>query len=306
MFTSRSASCLGELEDRDARPHRDDVGDLLLADLGLLGVGRLAAPALLELALLLRQLALLVAEARGLLELLRLDRGFLVLAHLLDLFLELAVARRRGHRADAQARRRLVDEVDRLVGQVPVLDVAVGERRRGGERLVVDLAAVMRLVAVAQAAQDLDRVVDRRLLDADLLEAPLERRVALEVLAVLVERRRADRLQLAARERRLQDRSGVDRAFGGARTDEIVQLVDEQDDVAALHDLLHDLLQPLLELAAVLRAGDERGEVERVDLLALEQLGHLAARDALREPFDDGGLADARLADQHRVVLLAA
>ena len=164
----------------------------------------------------------------------------------------------------------------------------------------------MRLVAVAQAAQDLDRVVDRRLLDADLLEAPLERRVALEVLAVLVERRRADRLQLAARERGLQDRSGVDRAFGGARTDEIVQLVDEQDDVAALHDLLHDLLQPLLELAAVLRAGDERGEVERVDLLALQQLGHLPAGDALREPFDDGGLADARLADQHRVVLLAA
>ena len=30
---------LGELEDRDARPHRDDVGDLLLADLGLLGLG---------------------------------------------------------------------------------------------------------------------------------------------------------------------------------------------------------------------------------------------------------------------------
>ncbi len=27
---------LGQLEDRDARPHRDDVGDLLLADLGLL------------------------------------------------------------------------------------------------------------------------------------------------------------------------------------------------------------------------------------------------------------------------------
>ena len=189
---------------------------------------------------------------------------------------------------------------------MPVLDVAVGERRGGSERLVGDLAAVMRLVAVAQAAQDLDRVVDRRLLDADLLEAPLERGVALEVLAVLVERRRADRLQLAARERRLEDRSGVDRALGGARTDEIVELVDEQDDVAALHDLLHDLLQPLLELAAVLRAGDERGEVERVDLLALEQLGHVAGRDALREPLDDGGLADAGLADQHRVVLLAA
>jgi hypothetical protein len=40
---------------------------------------------------------------------------------------------------------------------------------------------VVRLVAVAQAAQDLHGVVDRRLLDAHLLEAALER-VALQVL----------------------------------------------------------------------------------------------------------------------------
>src|SRR4051794_19045457 len=76
---------LGQLEDRDARPHRDDVGDLLLADLRLLAGAFLGAPVLLELALLLRQLALLVAQRGRLLELLGLDRGLLVLAHLLDL-----------------------------------------------------------------------------------------------------------------------------------------------------------------------------------------------------------------------------
>ena len=164
----------------------------------------------------------------------------------------------------------------------------------------------MGLVAVAQAAQDLHGVVDRRLLDADLLEAPLERGVALEVLAVLVQRRRADRLQLAARQRRLEDRGRVDRALGRARADEVVQLVDEEDDVAPLGDLLHDLLEPLLELAAVLGAGDEGCQVERVDLLVAQQLGHLVGADALREALDDGGLADAGLADQHRVVLGAA
>ena len=102
---------------------------------------------------------------------------------------------------------------------------------------------------------------------------PLERRVALQVLPVLVERRRADRLQLAARQRRLQDRGRVDRALGGAGADQVVELVDEEDDVAALGDLLHHLLQALLELAAVLGAGDQRGQVERVDLLVLEELG---------------------------------
>src|SRR5205814_6890585 len=135
---------------------------------------------------------------------------------------------------------------------------------------------------------------------------PLERSVALEVLAVLVERRRADRLQLAARESRLEDRRSVDRALGRTRADEVMQLVDEEDDVAPLHDLLHHLLQALLELTAVLRARDERSEVERVDLLALQELGHLARGDAGGEALDDGGLADAGLADQHRVVLGAA
>src|SRR5213596_2235698 len=162
------------------------------------------------------------------------------------------------------------------------------------------------LVAVTQTAQDLHGVVDRRLVDPDLLEAPLERRVALEVLAVLVERRRADRLQLATRECGLEDRRCVDRALGSTCADEVMQLVDEENDVAALGDLLHHLLEALLELAAVLGTGDERGQVERVDLLVLQQLRHLAARDALSEALDHGGLADARLADQHRVVLGAA
>src|ERR671935_1882109 len=56
---------LGELEDRDAGPHRDDVGDLLLADLALIG-GLVGTPVLFELALLLRELALLVAQRGGL------------------------------------------------------------------------------------------------------------------------------------------------------------------------------------------------------------------------------------------------
>src|SRR5436309_3893570 len=81
---------LGQLEDRDARPHRDDVRDLLLADLRLL-LALLIAPVLLELAFLLRQLALLVAQARRLLELLRLDRVLLLLADAVDLLLELAI-----------------------------------------------------------------------------------------------------------------------------------------------------------------------------------------------------------------------
>src|SRR5213076_642980 len=89
-------------------------------------------------------------------------------------------------------------------------------------------------------------------------------------------------------------------------TDERMELVDEQHDVAARLDLLEHLLEALLEVTAVPRAGDERAEVERVDLLALERLGDLALHDRLRQTLDDGGLADAGVADQHGVVLRAA
>ena len=75
-----------------------------------------------------------------------------------------------------------------------ILDVAVGKLRGGVERSVRDLATVVRLVAIAQAAQNLDRVVNGGLVDANLLEAPLERGVALQVLAILVEGGGADRL----------------------------------------------------------------------------------------------------------------
>ena len=72
----------------------------------------------------------------------------------------------------------------------------------------------------------------RRLADDDRLEAPLERRVLLDVLAVLVERRRADRAQLAARQHRLEHVGRVDGALGRAGADDRVQLVDEEDDLA--------------------------------------------------------------------------
>jgi hypothetical protein len=253
-----------------------------------------------------RELALGVTQVGGFLELLSFDRALLLAPRGLDFLLEIAVHGRGAHRLDPHPRGGLVDQVDRLVGQEAVGDVAVGELRCGFQRLIGDRHPVVLFVALTQPFEDLDAVLDRGLIDLDLGEAALQRGVALEVFAVLVEGRRADRLQLAAGQGRLEDRGGVDRALGGAGADQIVELVDEKDDVAALGDLFHHLLEPLLELAAVLGAGHQGGEIERVDLLVLEQLRHLAFVDAGREALDHGGLADPGLAEQHRVVLGAA
>ena len=85
-----------------------------------------------------------------------------------------------------------------------------------------------------------------------------------------------------------------------------MQLVNEDDGVLILHQFLHDGLQPLFELAAILGAGDDQRKIQRQNALIGQEAGHVAVGDALGQAFDDGGLADARLADQHRIVLGAA
>ena len=162
----------------------------------------------------------------------------------------------------------------------------------------------MGLVLLLQAAQDADRVGDRGLAHEHRLEAPRQRRVLLDVFPILVERGGPDAVQRAARELRLQQVGRVHRAVAPPSPDQGVHLVDEQHDLALRGlDLLQHGLQPLLELAAILGAGHQGAEVQRHQALALQRLRHVAVDDAQRQPLDDRGLADAGLADQHRVVL---
>ncbi len=227
-------------------------------------------------------------------------------ANLLDLVLDLLHVRRTRHGADARARAGFVHDVDRLVRQEAAGDVTVGKLHRHLERFVGELRLVVRLVLRAQTLQDQNRFLHSRRLDLHRLETALERGVLLDVLAVLVQRRRADALQFPAAERRLDDVRSVHRAFRGTGADDGVQLVDEEDDVLGATDLVHDRLDPLFELAAVFRAGDHEREVEGDDFLVAQEFRHVAVRDLLRETFDDRGLADAGFADEHRIVLRAA
>ena len=164
---------------------------------------------------------------------------------------------------------------------------------------------MVHLVAVFQTTEDADRVLDRRLTDEHLLEATFQRRVLFDVLAVFVERGGADQAQLAAGQHRLDHVAGVHRRLAGrAGPDDGVQFVDEGDDLSGgVLDVVEHGLEAFLEFAAVLGTGHHRTQVQADDGLVAQALGHVAGDDALRQALHDRGLADARLADQHRVVL---
>ncbi len=161
------------------------------------------------------------------------------------------------------------------------------------------------LVIGFQAAQDLDRILDRRLVDVDLLEAADQRAILLEVIAIFLVRGRADAADVAAGERGLQQVGRVHgAAAGGAGADHGVDLVDEQDRAGQRLELGQHGLQPLLEIAAIARAGQQRAHVECEDGGVLEDFRHFVLDDAAGQALRDRGLADAGIADIKRVVLL--
>src|SRR5262249_39212817 len=296
---------LADLDQRHAGHLADDLVDDLLIDDAVHLLGALP-PVLDQVLLLLLQLVRLVTQVGRLLELLLGDSGFLLLMKLLNLRIQLFQVGGSGHGLEADAGARLVDDVNGLVGQAASADVAVGQLDRGLQRLILDLDMVVGLVAVTQATQDLDRLALGGRVDDDLLEASFQGPVLLDVLAVLVQGGGADALDLTPRQRWLEDVGGVDGALGPAGPDQGVQLVDEQDGIAGAADLVHDGLDAFLELSAVLGAGDHHGQIEHDDAAVPQQFGDIAADNHLGESLDDGGLAHAGLAQEHRVVLGAA
>ena len=163
--------------------------------------------------------------------------GFLLQRLALDFELhdaaqDLVQIRRHGIDLGAQLGGRFVHQIDGFIGQEAIADVAVRQDGRGHQRRILDPDAVMDFIALAQPAQNRDGVFDARLVDQHGLEPAFESCVLFDVLAVFVERGCADAMQLAARQHRLQQIAGVHGAFGLARADHGVQLVDEQNDLA--------------------------------------------------------------------------
>ena len=201
-----------------------------------------------------------------------------------------------------------VHEVDRLVGQETIGDVAVGKLCSGHNSRVGDANAVVNFVLLLQATQDGDGVLHRRLAHQHRLETTLERSIFLDVLAVLIKRGGTDGMQLATSQRRLEHVARVHGAIArGTCAHNGMQLVDEQDDLAfALLHLPQHGLQAVLEFAAIFRSGNHSAQIKRHDVAVAQAGGNVSRHNALRQAFHDSRLANARLANEHGVVLRAA
>ena len=160
-------------------------------------------------------------------------------------------------------------------------------------------------VAAPKAGEDADRFLERRFVHHDLLQTPCERPVFFDVLELFV-RRRADHPERTRGEQRLHHGGEVHRAarhsssaYGG------VHLVDEQNRFRPRFECRHDGLEPLLEVAAEASASEQGTGVQREDLCTCQRALHIVVQQTRGKPFGQGCLANARIADIHRVVLPA-
>src|SRR5699024_3358982 len=138
---------------------------------------------------------------------------------------------------------------------------------------------VVRLVLIAQAAQDGDGVFHGRLVNLNRLETTLQRRILFNVLAVLIQSGCTDGLQLTTSQLRLQQGSCVNCTFLCTCTNKSVILIDVHVDVVALVALLENLIQALIEVSTVTGACDQRAHIKRVNMLVHQSLWNLAVNN---------------------------
>jgi hypothetical protein len=83
-----------------------------------------------------------------------------------------------------------------------------------------------------------------------------------------------------------------------------VYLIDEQNRTLALANRRRESLEARLEIAPIAGSSEERTEIERKDLGALQVFGDATLVDPQRQPLGERRLSNTALADEDRVVLL--
>ena len=155
---------------------------------------------------------------------------------------------------DASACTSLIEDINCLVWQEAILDVAARKRNGSLDSSLGVVDMVVLLVAVLKAMDDRNGVVVVWLADVDRLETPLKCSVLLDMFTILFCRSCTNDLDFSTRQRWFQDRCSIDGAFCGTCTNDGVNLINEEDVILGFLQLSNNLLHAVLELTAILRS----------------------------------------------------
>ena len=195
-----------------------------------------------------------------------------------------------------------IDKVDGLVRQETVRYVSLGRLNGKLYYLVRISDVVVLLVVILDALEDLDGILNGRLVEHDLLESSLKSRILLDLL-ILCCSRRAQYPEFASGECGLEDIGSIGGTFSITCADDSMKLIDYEDNVLSLDGFIDNALDSALELTSELSACDHSGKVKLPNLHIEELLGYRSFDDLHCQTLSDSCLTYARSADENRIVL---
>ena len=98
---------------------------------------------------------------------------------------------------------RFIDQINRLIRQESVGNIPIGQCSGCNQRRILNLYAVIDFIAFLQTTQNRNGIFHCRLTDHNGLETTFQSRILFDILAILVQCRCTDAVQLAACQHRL-------------------------------------------------------------------------------------------------------
>ena len=179
-----------------------------------------------------------------------------------------------------QTRCGFVDQIDGFIRQKPIGDVTTGKLSGCNQCRIFDRDAVVSFIALFKSSQDRDRVFDVWLVDINGLKATFEGCVFFNVLAIFIQRRGADAMQLAAGKRWLKQIRCIAAAFSRTGSNDGVKFVNEEYDLSGGGgDFFEHRLESIFEFAAEFCSRDQRSHVQCHDAFIAQALRNVVVND---------------------------
>ena len=159
-------------------------------------------------------------------------------------------------------------------------------------------------IRLGHALHDLSGFLNSGFRNGHRLEAPFQCSILFDMLAIFIKSGGTDNLDLASAEGRLQDIGSVHRTFRIACTNQVMNLIDDQNDIAAFLYLADKALHSAFELAAELGTGNQCRQIQQEYFLILQFIRDISFRNPLCQAFRDSRLTDTGLTNQAGIILL--
>ena len=198
---------------------------------------------------------------------------------------------------------RFIQEVNGLIREFPVRDIADRVVNRCGQGLIGNGHMVELFVPVPDSLKDSQCLCPGGFIDVNPLKPSGQCHVFFKILAVLRPCRRSDDPHVSPGQRRLQHVSGIHGTICPAAAHHHVNLINEQDGIGIFLQGIHQARHAVLKIPPEFGSGHQPGHIQCIDFQIFHGRRNLVHDDLLCQSFHHRRFPDAGFTDEERIVL---